>query len=246
MKYITLLFCGLVLASCNKSDQSSTSLDCLPANLQSDIIAFYPFSSGTLNDASGNDHHLSNTTTAVAGTDREGNTSCAFKFNLDNGEYLTFTDPVFLDGLQSSPFSISIWYTSEIEGCMLMSRGNDTQNCRGAGVGEWGLGLFDNNWPVFGINSYRALGITPNYQINEWHHVVVTVYDTDLKVYQDGTLIEDMQNAVCNITPTASLDMGDLFIGDNFKGTLDDIIIYNRLLSPSEVAQLAVLAACCN
>lgn len=57
------------LFNCKNDDNSNTPAtpnvkDCIPVNLQSSLIAFYPFSNGSLNDAYGNNYHLSNPTTA--------------------------------------------------------------------------------------------------------------------------------------------------------------------------------------
>ncbi|MDO1502561.1 LamG domain-containing protein [Winogradskyella maritima] len=246
----SLLISILLIFGCNNSDEQNEiqQLDCLPTGLQNGVVAFYPFNSGSINDESGNNNNLANTTTASATIDRNGNTNCAYQFNSNNNEFLTLSNPTFLNGIQSGGFSISMWYLSENEGAGLMSRGNDFGNCAG-GIGEWNLSLWDNNWPVFFINSYRSIGVTPNpeiVQLNEWHHLVVTSDITDLKIYQDGILIEDNENVICNSGPTPSLNMGDLFIGEFLSGKLDDIIIYNILLTQTEITELYNLTPCCS
>ncbi|MEM1215957.1 MAG: hypothetical protein AAGJ82_09750 [Bacteroidota bacterium] len=88
-KFIFLLFVISGLLGCQ--DEEKAGFDCLPTNLQDGIIAFYPFTSGSLNDYSPNNYNLNNPTTAVTTTDRNDNASCAYLFdNLpENGEYLT-------------------------------------------------------------------------------------------------------------------------------------------------------------
>ena len=247
---LTIFVSILLLFGCNNSDEQPNILlqDCLTTNLQNGVVAFYPFNNGSINDESGNNNHLSNTTTANATVDRNGNLNCAFQFNSSNNEFLTFINPIFLNDLQNGSFSISLWYLSEIQGAGLLSRGNDLGNCAG-GRGEWNLSLWDNNWISFHINGYRIIGITPNpavLQLNEWHHLVVTSDNNDLKVYQDGVLIADSESVSCGSGPTPSLNVGDLFIGESLSGKLDEIILYNRLLTQNDITELYNLSPCCN
>ncbi|MEZ4803011.1 MAG: LamG domain-containing protein [Gelidibacter sp.] len=243
-----ILVSALLFLGCSDSDEQPNiqQLNCLTTNLQNGVVAFYPFNNGSINDESGNNNHLNNTTTASATVDRNGNPNCAFQFNSSNNEFLTFTNPMFLNDLQDGSLSISLWYLSENEGAGLISRGNDLGNCAG-GLGEWNLSLWDNNWINFHINGYRIIGVTPNpevVQLNEWHHIVVTSDITDLKVYQDGVLIEDSELVICG--PTPSLNVGDFFIGAGLTGKLDDIIIYNNILSQTDITELYNLSPCCN
>lgn len=247
---INIVVSIFLLLGCNTSDEQPNILllNCLSSNLQTGVVAFYPFNNGSINDESGNNNDLTNPTTASETEDRNGNPSCAFQFNNSNNEYLTFANPIFLNDLQSGSFSISLWYLSENEGGGLLSRGNDFGNCAG-GIGEWNVSLSDNNWINFHINSYRTIAITPNpsvIQLNEWHHLVVTSENNDLKVYQDGVLIADFESVICGSGPTPSLNIGDLFIGEFLKGKLDDIIIYNRLLTETDITELYNLSPCCN
>lgn len=247
MKYITTGLL-LLLMGCKKDNTPANSADlaCIPADLQTGILAFYPFSNGSLDDYSGNNFHLTNTTTASPGTDREGNPDCAFRFAAANGDVLKYINPAFLDNLQSGSMSISLWYCADAEqGGSFISRGADPGNPHG-GFGEWSMGLYDNNWPVFFINSRRTIGVPAIPGVFQtWHHVTVTSDNVDLKVYQDGVLIGDAEIVVCNCTPTLSGNLGDMFIGRNFSGKLDDIIIYNRLLNSAEVTALYNAGACC-
>ncbi len=130
---LTIFVSILLFFGCNNSDEQPNILlqDCLTTNLQNGVVAFYPFNNGSINDESGNNNHLSNTTTANATVDRNGNLNCAFQFNSGNDEFLTFINPVFLNDLQNGSFSISLWYLSENEGGGLLSRGNDLGNCAG-------------------------------------------------------------------------------------------------------------------
>jgi len=44
-------------------------MSCIPVSLQNSVVAYYPFSNGSINDFSGNNQHLINMTTASATSD---------------------------------------------------------------------------------------------------------------------------------------------------------------------------------
>ncbi|CAB1063807.1 hypothetical protein D1BOALGB6SA_8591, partial [Olavius sp. associated proteobacterium Delta 1] len=81
--------------------------------------------------------------------------------------------------------------------------------------------------------------------LNSWHHAVTTYSSADqtLKMYLDGRL-DSVQTGI----PSPSITTTDnLFIGRDslnttegyfFQGALDDIRIYNRALSESEIIEL--------
>ncbi|MBM2818296.1 MAG: Beta helix protein, partial [Parcubacteria group bacterium] len=76
--------------------------------------------------------------------------------------------------------------------------------------------------------------------LNTWHHIV-SVYDgSSLKLYQDGVL---KMTTTTSITPRSS-PSSNLFIGarsdgaSNFLGLLDDIRIYSRALSATDITEL--------
>jgi hypothetical protein len=76
-----------------------------------------------------------------------------------------------------------------------------------------------------------------------WHHVAGVVSSTGMRVYLDGV-------EICNngdTTPVAH-DVGpNFFVGRHgagnedfdFDGNIDDVRVYNRVLTPSEVAAVA-------
>lgn len=245
MKRIFLLFFILGVISCDNSDNSSDIqlANCLPSNLQNGVILFYPFTNGSIDDESGNDYHLTNSTSASPTLDRDGNIECAFSFNSDNNEFLEFTNPTFLDGIENNTFSISLWYNSESAGGFFVSRHCFPLNC--PNEMRWHVGSGDNNWPITRVNENSKSGIIPNNnQLNEWHHLAVTSNNSNLEIYQDGLLIDSSASTSGDIP--VDTNASDLLVGDFHDGILDDIIIYDRILSQTEITELANLPACCN
>ncbi|PZF72104.1 LamG domain-containing protein [Taibaiella soli] len=264
-----ILTCSLTLAiaiffSCNKKESENKSTGgnvvtgtCLPSGLNSGVLAFYPFGNGSILDVSGNGHDLTNATNAVSTTDRAGNMNCAYLFNGQN--FLTNANAAFLNNLNQ--FSISLWYepldTSSHnvhEYQVLICK--DTGNTGRIWESYWSIGLYDCSRAVFlaknNVWDKLIINIDQNDCYNEiaartgsWHHLAAT-YDASgnsMKIYRDGVL---QASDVVNPLTSPIINIGDLTLGKYFTGKIDDIIIYNRALSQTEVTQLSQLATCCN
>ncbi len=255
---LTLIFLVLTfgLLGCKKEE---FSVDCLPANLQNGVIAFYPFNDGSINDESPNGNDLTNTTNAKATTDRSGNSNCAFEFNKFPGpiEFLTTSKSDFLNNLNS--FSIVLWY--EAMDTSIYGNSLEVLVGRGEGLkcpdrkGEWSVGLYDCRRPAFGHNNSVWINrITSPYDClsevklltNNWLHIVAIKNNDNYKIYLNGVLNNQANgNANCGTSLHLAQDLGDLFIGKEFTGMLDDILIYNRELTAQEVDELYHLDPCC-
>ncbi len=78
----------------------------------------------------------------------------------------------------------------------------------------------------------------------QWHHVGL-VYDiTAMKrhLYVDGAEVAVDQGIIAGVKSTAGLYIGagqTLDAGTFFSGLIDDVRIYNKALSPAQIAALA-------
>jgi len=247
IKFILLTTLIVTILGCNSDDQSTENenvMDCIPVNLQNLVVAYYPFSNGSINDFSGNNQNLVNNS-ASSTSDRNGNENCSFEFDFLSGtnEYLSTSNTSALDIL--TDFSISLWYqpsqdrdAGDYE--LLIGRGLDFQ--------QWNLGLYDCRKAVFGCTSYVwdndidfDCGVSDFN--NDWHHLVATYnYSTSsLALYRNGVLQETI-NAPNN---SNSIQVADLIIGNEYTGKIDDIIILNTSLNQSEVDLLFNMEVCC-
>lgn len=93
---------------------------------------------------------------------------------------------------------------------------------------------FNGNFQKFGYGIVQQISATP---INgAWHHIVATRDNTSMKLYIDGVLI--------GTTPSTAVDFGawvlhSYGLGENgWKGSLDDVRFYKRVLSLSDVIAL--------
>jgi hypothetical protein len=93
-----------------------------------------------------------------------------------------------------------------------------------------------------GSNFYRYSASGTNYRDNRWHHAVA-IFDSNeptINIYVDGVLSNGQSMFIngSNIKSSPS----NLYMGNNngsgqyeFKGSLDDLMIFKRALSPAEV-----------
>lgn len=240
----------IVIVSCNKDDNSPiAAAKCLPSNLQNGVIAAYTFGNGSLNDSSGNGYHLTNPTSAYSDQDRAGNSNCAFHFIRSNNDFLTRSNATFLDGFLTQDFSISLWYKNEnpslVDFELLIGR-DDGFHCPNTN-GQWSLALYDLKKPTFGMDKFSI-----NWNSNpvnaipvdqpQWRHLVITSSGLNFRLFLNGVETSTFTSGPCGPN---SQDLGDLFLGKYFEGLLDDVIIYNRILTVNEITQLYNLPACC-
>lgn len=98
------------------------------------------------------------------------------------------------------------------------------------------------------------IGITPNggyYYMKDpvdddkWHHVAIVIKEAELPnlhddavLYRDGTIAEIHDIGLLDLWPIDTGDDLDVRIGRGFKGLIDDVRIYDRVLSDEEVMAL--------
>jgi hypothetical protein len=212
------------------------------ADLSTGLVAYFPFG-GNANDASGNGNN-GTVSNATLTSDRFGNANSAYSFNGANA-YIDVPDSTSLH--ISSNFTLSAWiYQSAadqsgyriIDKVLAGTPAGFTFDTWGNGSGGHTLRLqaaAPTNPNVLGATAYSLLS---------WHHVVAVVSGSNGWVYLDG--IVNGTGIVGNI-PINTLD---LYIGrphpngvEWFNGKIDDVRIYNRALSATEIGQLYTLGA---
>jgi len=76
--------------------------------------------------------------------------------------------------------------------------------------------------------------------MEEWYHVAVTYDGTNQKIYVNGSLDNTEASAITPATTNVPLYIGRTLglAPDNSDGFIDEVRIYNRALTPSEVEGL--------
>jgi len=207
------------------------------------LVGYWPFT-GNANDMSGNAYH-GVVTGATLTTDRFGNPNKAYAFG-DTSKYITIADAVPLR-LSNTDFTISSW----INQSNILSDQEAILSKRDIGIQNgYILNITGAASPVQGLVNYQVSGGTDPKVLsdtlvsqNAWHHVVVvyTLSDQRLRMYIDGFKQAD----TTGIPSPAAGATANLVIGKDgssgsyaFHGKIDDVAMYNRALSLSEIQQL--------
>ena len=213
-------------------------------DLNSGLVAYYPFV-GNADDASGNGNN-GVVYDATLTTNRFGDANSAYDFN-GSSSFIDIPQSSGLNNLTTN-FTLSAWIYQRdaipdgyriIDKCSVGVPDGWTFDTYGFGYSTGHRLRLQAANPN---NAYNVAGAT-DYALLQWHHVVATVSGTTGKVYLDGNL--DGTGDVGNI-PVNALDV---FIGhahprngsgflEWFDGIIDDVRIYDRSLSDSEVQQL--------
>ncbi len=220
--------------------QLSESIETFPISLRSGILGYYPFN-GNANNASGKSLNgvISGATLTA---DRFGRPNKAYHFN--GNSYIGMGSiPEF--SIRQGSLTTSSWFKSDFS-----QTGNIIRYDNGNTSGGWGILAVNSNpnqltlWGMaFGFGRGGVPVLSTNVSNNEWHHVV-HVIDSSIgktKLYIDGNLVDTYQNYSESIF---GIDNTKLYVGvlnavDEFwKGDIDDILIYNRALSDSEILRL--------
>jgi len=196
----------------------------------SGLVAWYPFC-GNANDYSGNGYNLTDSG-AILTTDRFGSANCAYYFNgIDNELYLNSILP-----LPSSDFTMSFWLVADtIQDAEVVYNGNT--NIDGVGI-IYDNGAFLPGYNVTMLEEYICDCITVYEPLRQWHHVVLRCSAGSFNLIIDTVLVGTITSPFN--PPTGKFAVGmDYSNGTNpFSGKIDDIAIYSRALSDSEIRQL--------
>ena len=210
--------------------------------MDSGLVAYYPFT-GNPGDSSGNANHGTNNGATLT-TDRFGNANQAYSFDGIN-DYVAMPSLNFLN----TGFSFSTWFktNSNVLQYLYGSRDGGQRmliEIIVRGDSNKTSGEFQSNGDSYGTNRI-LLKVYDNLTNNEWFHVVYTIGENNGRLYLNGQLVQEVINPMSqgSIQNTSAYigAMNDLYnstVRDYFNGSLDDIRIYNRALSPYEISQL--------
>jgi hypothetical protein len=220
------------------------------ADLGDGLMACYPFT-GNANDVSGNG--LNGTVHgATLTTDRFGNPNSAYSFNGTSNYISTNYSGI----LGTNPRTISLWARTSVDYKTMFplaygSTYDDTGNSFRCG--------FNQPWdPPDGATrdvtvdiSNGAMAYDANISDNNWHHYVWVVPDivnptlADVKIYFDGQPLTTLfwqygsGQEVVNTQLAQYVIIGGNWSGYPFySGDIDDVRIYNRALSDTEIEEL--------
>jgi hypothetical protein len=192
------------------------------------LLAWYPFD-GDVDDASGNNHNGENHG-SMPGADRFGVADRARAFD---GERSCVTAARTTDlNFPPAPFSVSVW-------TLVADEAADY-----AIVAKHDPGYF-NGYVLWARGSIYGFYLSADPRLEApvpagagiWHHVVGVYDGTKEYLYVDGSIAGQCV-APAYSPNNAPIEIGRAYDRNYFKGSIDDVRIYNRALSAGEVLEL--------
>jgi hypothetical protein len=232
--------------------------DSVLQQLKLGLLAYYPFN-GSAADESGNTYDLS-VHGAVMMNDRFGQSQKAYNFN-GSSDYMVIPKILKADSLRE--FTISVWVNPEIiaHNSIMSFLSKEPHICRNY-LGFDYNGVEYNTWHQIiagfspGNCTTMIIRDTINDPVNKWCHIILTQrYHTETpgfiyyeysqffngkKLKQAGSINSPI--AACfsqgGVIGASNQSGNYSFNFDYFKGGIDDIRIYDRVLSDDEILKL--------
>ena len=154
------------------------------------------------------------------------------------GNYIEIANHVALNSMGNS-FTVAAWIKRATLNTGVTIYDSGTQS------NHWFVGLLSNNKLVFTKDSLADFA-SSIHTINDtnWHHVAYVVSSSNVTMYLDGTA--DTPQAIGSLTPPSGVKL----IGNKqskttgFRGLIDELRLYNRALSATEISRLAQGKGC--
>ena len=176
----------------------------------------------------------------------DGKMGYARFFDASKEQYISKHFPSKLN-FGTGNFSIAFWMKAitPTDWSVVISKAN-----------RWGTGQEDYGW-LFGNADESAATLefrinacgtkmhghkvvrAENVFDNNWHHVVGVKNNTQISLYIDGTSVDTQTEVIQSVNIDTPLEIGALSNGYYYSGYIDNLAIWNRSLSDSEIKELA-------
>lgn len=249
MKHIKTSFIVLALifaVSCDKDENEDPNAD-----LKEGLVAYYPFN-GNTNDASGNNLNGTAFGSINYSTDRKSQAGKALELTAGNNFVNVADDPKL--HLKSAMTIYLEFYPTSLTPAALVSRRN-----LNAGYQAFLFKMYDKRPMNFDVIrkdkcsesnllsdwSFCESSADANILVNAWNYAAAVFDGTSQKIYLNGKLIG---NQSIDFGEMGACSPGDLRIGQwwnsdpfLFKGKIDEVRIYDRALTSTEIDRINTL-----
>lgn len=224
------------------------------------LVAFYPFS-GSFENTTNTEIDPAENHGATFAADRFGNENSSAYFD-GNETFLEIPDNDAFSISTTGALTISVWVSPEVLNFPKAEAGGYV-HWMGKGVPhqhEWVFRMYNkdlsqgqedrpNRMSAYAFNLEGGLGagsyVQEQVQENEWIHFVAR-YDVEtnkITLFKNGAQKDqdDLHDTIYNVNVqngTAPLRLGTRSQWSYFQGRIDDLRIYNRALSESEILEL--------
>ncbi|KPA12955.1 conserved hypothetical protein, secreted [Candidatus Magnetomorum sp. HK-1] len=220
------------------------------ADLNEGLVVYYPFN-GNANDESGNSNHA----TKNGGVDYTiGKIGMAASFDGKN-DTLTTTIPI-VKKTYSVSMHAKFYSNNRVENQLFyLTRSNKTDRLGylstypvGKKTWHYGSRRYNKGWEDRGTSILDPTGLSDNV----WYHLVFILNDNEISLYVNGINLRTIKSSY-NSDIEASNNLLFIIGGTTERyqwmhGLIDEVRLYNRVLSQSEIQQLysanAVISGC--
>lgn len=209
-------------------------------DLKNGLIADYRLDGNALDNTSNANHGTVSSATPTS--DRLGNPSKAFYFN-GTDSLITLPQSSAINALNNE-FTVSVW--AKFDGSKsekhILGRSNGT-----FANNKWILIYVPTSDTLslhaFNVGSYNVFQAPASWShpTTDWYHVAVTKSGTTYTLYINGIKASQDTGPLNLPSITAPFTIGGVEGVNMMKGKLDDLKIYNRVLSDKEIAGLTAL-----
>ncbi len=206
------------------------------------LIGYWPFS-GNANDSTGNTTNVEINSPTLT-SDRFGNTDNAYQFDGINDNIIIRPLNTSFGNLNNyNEFSISLWLNKSSNNFsntdIFDLRDTLNNNQIALLIQNDSIQFVDYEYPG-GLGSWSLKSVFSDY--NTWVNIIVTIdkVNTLTRLYLNGSLLQQSNNSLASWPSSNRLTIGSRFdFFPNtccfFDGKIDDVAIYNRVLTQSAI-----------
>jgi hypothetical protein len=201
---------------------NTSSCDPPPAGL----VSWWAAEGNALDQISGN-----NGTLAGSASYGSGEVGHAFVFTGNDGDGVVLGNPT---NLQLQNFSIEAWVKRASTSSVSQSAPN--AELFSYGLGGYAFGVWSDGRLYLSKMGIDNVTLSTGISDTNWHHVAVSKNGSAVVFYIDGTAynVGPYASTFVFTTPAAIGTTGDN-LQTSFYGVIDELSVYNRALSPSEI-----------
>ncbi len=241
-KRLTQLLCLAVVCLHLATSESSQAEDVLTS-----LVGRWDFDDGTGKDLSGKggDADLGGASLYTLGAGRK----CLM--------FMPDAEPMRIPTSEKSPLAISrgtvcMWLNMAWDGDTILKYNNGAvqfkvyrrhfqPRFKGEGKFNYSTGILDYDWPKYDM---REWAFYPHVRAavgdSQWHHFAVAYDDESKQIigWRDGEQISVVDLSTVAMEPLRRDGLEEIVVGEGFVGYIDDIRIYNRVLTDADMLKI--------
>ena len=219
--------------------QYSDTCNNVSGSLTYGLVGYWPFCGNALDDSGHGNNGSANGATLTI--DRFGNSNSAYSFDGIN-DFINMPSGASTSLNITSDLSLSFWFkTTQSNNSGLIGFGDNLNSLNGGFLAAIGNGNSGN--PIGKLTAmtgniwYTGTNILTD---NNWHFACITISGNTMSFFIDNILDSQFNNVSipASFNGLRAIGARNNGLAGYFNGLIDDIGVWNRALTPSEVTQL--------